>query len=360
MVKLFSSAMLVILLLSLFIMDAGAIPTRDKQAVIEELNAYGLDVLDHYPSREPTTADDYYKVGLAYLFRSAPQAAAEQFRKALELNPNHVDSLMGLAITTAQMGDREAALEHAKKALKIEPNNAKVYNTVGALSSANARSLKDLDEAEASFRKALSLDPNLVPSRMNLARLYISMGKPESAIKEYEAAIKLQPEKLLAHAELARAYLYAGSLDKATEEAEKTVELSPNNPVSRATLGTMYARKGQLDKALGEFQGAIELEPTYALGYKNIGYIRLLRGSPDEAIEEYEKALSYRPNYAEAYFGLGDAYISKGEFQKAAEEYEKAIEILPVSTLFSVLAWPKRSWTIFVCVPCFSIIEACV
>ena len=246
MVKLFSSAMLVMLLFSLFIMDAGAIPTRDRQAIIEELNAYGLGVLDHYPSREPTTADDYYKLGLAYLFRNAPQAAAEQFRKALELNPNHVDSLIGLAATTAQMGDPEAALEHAKKALKIEPSNAKVYNTVGALNLANAQSLKHLDEAEANFRKALSLDPNLVSSRMNLARLHISMRKPESAIKEYEAVIKFQPENLSAHAELARAYLYAGSLDKATEEAEKTVELSPQNPVSRAILGEMYARIGQI------------------------------------------------------------------------------------------------------------------
>ena len=344
MVKLFSSAMLVMLLFSLFIMDAGAIPTRDRQAIIEELNAYGLGVLDHYPSREPTTADDYYKLGLAYLFRNAPQAAAEQFRKALELNPNHVDSLIGLAATTAQMGDPEAALEHAKKALKIEPSNAKVYNTVGALNLANAQSLKHLDEAEANFRKALSLDPNLVSSRMNLARLHISMRKPESAIKEYEAVIKFQPENLSAHAELARAYLYAGSLDKATEEAEKTVELSPQNPVSRAILGEMYARIGQIDKALEEFQKAVELEPTYAVGYKNIGHIRLLKGSPDEAIEEYRKALSYRPNYGEAYSGLGDAYVVKGEFQEAAEEYENAIGVLPVSALISVPAYNNLAY----------------
>ena len=83
MLKLFSIVMLGVLVATLAIVDAGAIPTRDRQAVIEELSAYGLGVLDHYPSREPTTADDYYKLGLAYLFRNTPQAAAEQFRKAL-------------------------------------------------------------------------------------------------------------------------------------------------------------------------------------------------------------------------------------------------------------------------------------
>ena len=70
------------ILIGIVTTHVGAIPNRDKQAVIEELDAYGIDVLDHYPSREPTSADDYYKLGIAYLFRNVPQAAVQQFQKA--------------------------------------------------------------------------------------------------------------------------------------------------------------------------------------------------------------------------------------------------------------------------------------
>jgi len=341
MMKLLSLIITVTLLSGIVITEVSAIPTRDRQAVIEELNAYGIGVLDHYPSREPTTADDYYKLGVAYLFRNMSQAAAEQFRKALELNPEHVDSLIGLAASTAQLGDMEAALKYSSQAIKVQPNSAKVHNAVGSLRLASATSPEDLNEAEAKFKKAISLDSRFVPSHMNLARLYISMRKPDAAIKEYEAVIAIQPENLAAHAELARAHLNAGSLDKATEEAEKTVELSPQNPVSHNILGEMYARKGQLDEALAEFQKAVQIEPTYAPGYKNIGHVYLLMSSPDKAIEEYSKALSYRPNYGEVYSGLGDAYLTKGMTQKAVEGYkssisEDAIRTLPIRALISV------------------------
>lgn len=336
MVKLLSLRIVATLLFALVIIDVQAIPTRDRQAIIEKLNAYGLGVLDHYPSREPSTADGYCKLGVAYLFWNVPQAAAEQFRKALELDPSHIDSLIGLSATTAQMGDVATALEHAKKALDIESNNAKVHNLMGALNLANANSVKCLEEAETSFKKAILLDSNLTASRMNLARLYVSMRKSGAAVKQYEAVIEIQPENLTAHAELARAYLITGSLDKATEEAEKTAELSPQSPVSHNILGEMYTRNRQLDKALEEFHKAAELEPTYATAYNNIGHILFLKGLPDKAIEQFNEAISYNPNYAEAYSNLGEVYITKGMYQEAVERYKKAIEVLPVSALISV------------------------
>ena len=105
--KLFTLVIMTTLLFGLAAMDVRAIRTRDKQAVIEDLNAYGIDVLDHYPSREPVTADDYYKLGVAYLFRNVPQVAAEHFRKALELDIEHVDAMIGLASSTALLGESE-------------------------------------------------------------------------------------------------------------------------------------------------------------------------------------------------------------------------------------------------------------
>lgn len=334
--KLFSLVIIAVLFLASAAIHVNALPIRDKQAVIKELNAYGINTLDHYPSREPTTASDYYKLGVAYLFRNMPGAAAEQFRRALKLNPGHTDSLIGLSVTTAQAGDMDLALEHARKALELEPDNAKTHNLVGILGLANAKSLKCLEEAEASFKKAISLDSNLATSRMNLARLYVSMRKPEEAVRQYKVVIEAQPENLAAHAELARAYLITGSLDKATAEAEKTVQLSPQNPVSRNILGEMYTRSRQFDKALEEFQKAVELEPTYALAYSNTGRVLFLKGLPDKAIEQFNQAISYNPNYSQAYSHLGEVYISKGMYQEAAERYKKAIDILPASAFLSV------------------------
>ena len=322
----------------------NAIPTRDKQNTLEELNAYGLGVMDHYPNREPTTADDYYKLGITYLFGNMPQAAAEYFLNGLKLNPNHVDLLVGLSIANAQSGDVKVAMENVNKAISLNPKDSKAYNVAGTLRLANAKSLDHLSEAEKNFKKAVALDPEFVAPRMNLARLYLSMRRLEASVKEYEALAKLQPDNMFIHAELARAYMYANSFDKAMIEAEKAVSLSPNNPISHNILGEVYANSGKLDQAIDKFQEAIKAEPTYAAGYNNIGRAYIVKGMPDKAIDEYKKALIYRPNYGEARSGLGDAYAIKGMYKEAVAEYDNAIKILPVSALVSVPAYNNLAY----------------
>lgn len=321
-----------------------AIPARDKQNTLEELDAYGLDVMDHYPNREPKTADDYYKIGATYLFGNMPQVAAEYFLKGLKIDSNHVDLLIGLSVANAQSGDVNIAMENINKALSSNPKDAKVQNMAGALRLANAKSLDHLRNAEENFRKSIEIEPKFLAPRMNLARMYLSMRKLDMSVKEYEAMAKIQPDNVSIHTELARAYMYSNSLDKAMVEAQKAVKLSPDSPVTRNTLGEIYAISGKLDKAVDEFQEAVKIEPTYAVGYKNIGRVYIIKGMPDKAIEEYKKALSHRPNYGEARSGLGDAYIAKGMYTEAAMEYDNAVKILPVSALFSVPAYNNLAY----------------
>lgn len=344
MLKVSFLAITAILLSILTVNYAGAIPTHDRQAVIDELDAYGIRVQDHYPNREPSTADDYYKLGIAYLFRNMPRAASEQFLNALKLDARHVDALISLAASAAQLGETQAAMEYSRKALEVEPGSAKAHNALGALNLAKATSLENLANAESSFRKAITLDPGLLTARMNLARLYVFTGRPAAATQEYESVIEAQPENVSAHAELARAYLLADHLDKATRAAERTAELAPRSHISHNILGEMYARRKEMDRALKEFGVSVSLEPTYAIAYKNMGSVYLMQGLLDKAIAGYQEALSYRPNYGEAYSGLGDAYMLKGMTEEAATEYRKALEILPVSALVSVPAYNNLAY----------------
>ena len=335
--KLISLVITIILLLGLLVNNLSAIPSRKEQAKVEN----SIDVLDHYPSREPTTAEDYYKLGITYLRRGMSQMASEQFQKALELDPKHVYSLIGLAAGKFQIGDTEAVLEYIGKAIETEPNSAEVRNAIGEIWMANAKSSEDLDKAAARFKEAISLDPKFVPPHMNLAWLYMSKRELDEAIKEYKIVVNIEPENLAARRQLATAYLNTGSLDEAMEEVKKIVKLSPEDPVSHNALGEVYMRKGQLDEALSEFQQAVGLEAKYAPGYKNIGSIHLLRGSSDKAIEEFRRALSFQPNYGDAHAALGDTYLAKGMTQEATEEYknaisEDAIRTLPIRSLISV------------------------
>jgi lipopolysaccharide biosynthesis regulator YciM len=49
-----------------------------------------------------------------------------------------------------------------------------------------------MDEAEALFRQAASVEPNFLPARVHLAELYLKSGRKENAVSEYEQIVKIK------------------------------------------------------------------------------------------------------------------------------------------------------------------------
>ena len=324
-----SLLIMIVLLFILVIDNAAAIPNRDGKAVTGD----DTNVLDHYPSKKPTTADDYFDLGVEYTAMNMLPEAAEQFRKALELDPKHVYSLISLANTVLQLGDMESAQKHCIMAMEIKPNDPMVHNAVGGVWMSNAISPEHIAEAEARFKKAISLDSRFVPAHANLAKLYMATSKIEEAIREFETAISIEPKNPELRHGFAYLYLNTGSIDKGLEQAQKMVELSPESPVYRNGLGEIYMNERQFEEALKEFRQAIKLDPKHALAYSNIGKIYLVQGLLDQAIEEFKKSLSHRSDYGEPYAGLGDAYVLKEMNQEAMLEYKRAIGENAIRTL---------------------------
>lgn len=332
MVRWCSLLIMIVILFILVIDNADAIPDRDSSITTED----DIDILDHYPGKEPETAGDYYNLGILYLARRADHEADKNFQKALELDPKHVYSMVGLVTISLRFGDKQSAVDFSKKAIAIQPRSADLHNLIGERWMANASFIKReeaLAEAETLFRQAISLDPKSVDAHINMGNAYLSRNMFDEGIKEYKVAVNLRPEDPDLRRQLAYAYLNTGSIDKGLQEAEKMVELSPDNPIYRNGLGEIYMDQRHLEKSLEEFQEATRLDPKYATAYKNIGKVYFAQGLPDKAIEEFHKALLHRPDYGEAYAGLGDMYIFKGDNQKAIEEYEKALSESAVRTL---------------------------
>ncbi|MGQ9609409.1 MAG: tetratricopeptide repeat protein [bacterium] len=313
------------ILFFMVITSVTAIPVRDNKTGTDSLPS----IIDQYPSepvKEPKTADDFYKIGLFYLANKKPQEARENFRKVLKIDPKHVFAMVGLTASAFNLGDIETAEEFAEKAIQTQPNSPEVRNAIGEIWLMDAKNPKYQKEAEAKFKEAASLNPNFIPARINLARLYVRMKKNDEAVREYKTAVSIQPKNPLIRQELVSFYLNSGSIDNALEEAKKVLELDPKNPVYHNALGEIYLHKNLLDEAMREFQEAIRLEPKYAPGYKNIGSIYFIKGSPDKAITEINKSLSYVPDYGDAFALLGDIHVAKGMMKEAAEYYKKALD----------------------------------
>ena len=85
--------------------------------------------------------------------RGQVEEAIVQFRKALEIKPDHVEAHHNLALALVGRGQVDEAIEHYRKALDIKPDQVEVrYNLAMALASRG-----QVDEAIEHYQKALDL-----------------------------------------------------------------------------------------------------------------------------------------------------------------------------------------------------------
>ncbi|CAK7011666.1 MAG: hypothetical protein PARBA_00479 [Parabacteroides sp.] len=82
----------------------------------------------------------------------------------------YLNSLINIYIYSNR---NEKALESLNTAIQKNPNDANLYNVIGRVYETG---LKDYDNAEKNFKKALEIDPNLIEALSSLGRVYYNQG----------------------------------------------------------------------------------------------------------------------------------------------------------------------------------------
>ena len=83
------------------------------------------------------------------------EPAADAFRQALALNPDHVEAHYNLAIALQESGALDAAANHFRRATELRPDHAEAHYNLGLLLQRGGRR----EEAVSRFSHALDVDP---------------------------------------------------------------------------------------------------------------------------------------------------------------------------------------------------------
>jgi tetratricopeptide (TPR) repeat protein len=134
-------------------------------------------------------------------YRIAAYARARDYAKrATELAPKNADAHLWYAITLGTWSQAKGLLRSAlalrnlrrevDTVLRLDPDNIEAHIMAGSI----ARELPvvlggDRKEAEEHFQTARRLDPRLTGVRIELAQLYINMGRYAEARRELEAVL---------------------------------------------------------------------------------------------------------------------------------------------------------------------------
>jgi len=156
-----------------------------------------------------------------------------------------------------------------------------------------------LEEAEASGRKAIELDPDNFIAFWTLGCIQFSMGNLAPALELFQRVIEITPSFYMAHSDLKQAYLGLGRKAEAEAVSRKVLELLPNyllqNPDdarSRMFYAITLLELGQREKAIAEGTNALESSPGDSVMLYNGACLYSRLGETRRAVDTLRQAIA--------------------------------------------------------------------
>ncbi len=162
------------------------------------------------------------RVAVAQLHEEAGNysKAAEQYEKALRLQPDHLGALLGFA----RLNDRRGLVDDAerlyRRAVRLHPNDASVYNNLALFHAKNGK----FNESVAALKRAIRLEPKNPKYRNNIATVLVEMGRNNDAFEQLRSV--------------------------------------HDTAVTYYNLGYLLEKKGQIQAAARHFKVAARLDPS--------------------------------------------------------------------------------------------------
>lgn len=221
--------------------------------VISNANLYGVD-----RRQDLIKAEAHYSVAEVLCKREEFAAAAEQCRRAIELNPNFGAARLNYSRILSALGKPEEAGRQLTKLLKLDPNYAAAHSAIGELLAGQG----DLPGARRHFITAARLDPGLANKFMQMSKQAFGTRDLPLAQVLMEAVVVSRPKDAEARCGLGMVLVARGQPREAIPHLLEACRLSPNLAGNFIALGTAYLRAGQIDEARAAFDQAIVIGPA--------------------------------------------------------------------------------------------------
>ena len=202
-------------------------------------------------------------------------------------------------------------------------------------------------------------------SAFNLGRVFASTGRPDDAVREFEAAYSVSsPHRDYYALSLIGAYLAAGHLEDAQRVAAESEAEGTRFPValtlSRADIASrsgdveaslalidslpesalktpevwlrranLLLRLERLDEAGAAFARVLQLDPDNARGHHGVALVSLARKQYGAAADAALEAVSRLYHFPSAHYHLGVALLRLGWAERAAEALQVAVRQAP-------------------------------
>jgi tetratricopeptide (TPR) repeat protein len=214
-------------------------------------------VLQAAAAQQPPAAAPFLALGEFYVSQNRVPDAAQQFRRALEIDPKNVEGLTQLAAT-------EMGADHWDGAELI-------YRQVAALPDPQYRSLHALfllqsgktDQALAEFQDLYKKHPEDRPARTGLVAAYVATNRTKEAEDILNAALAKTPKDTSALLQRAGLRVSASNWDAAEADLRLVIQADTASPQAHFLMARVYGGRQDIQRRIQELNESLRLEPAF-------------------------------------------------------------------------------------------------
>jgi tetratricopeptide (TPR) repeat protein len=279
--------------------------------------------------------------GSRALVAERPVQAVEEYRRAVDADPQDAEARRSLALALRATGDLDGALAELEQAARLAPGDHVVQFDLGNLQLARGAQ----QAAAQAFAASLELSPEFVPARFNLANTQLLLGRASEALVNLERVLALDPGHRRARYQAAMAKGALGSDDDAIRDLEALLADDPGYAPALLGIAELHRRQGDGGRARSAYEEVIERGGD--AGYRvdaHLGLAALAREEkrPEVEIEELRAAVELAPDRDDLRESLARAFETAHRFLEGANQRKALVELRPdvaLERMLEAAAW---------------------
>lgn len=275
--------------------DPKSVIALTNQAVIY-LKRGNLDkaykILKMALSIDPDFGVARLNVGSIHYMRNEPEAAVEEFTRALKslpTGPSQGAAYLSRGNAYLMLGDTKSAIDDFNTAFINYPDSRAKAQCKFRKAIAHLES-DDHDSAISAVQSSIDLDASSPEPYILKAQLLVQQTKLNEAISELSNAINLDTSAVILRQALdyrVRVYIMQGLLDEALLDCYRIIEIDGNNSASHHNLGMILMEAGKFDEAIAAFDQALELDNKNSGTLNNRGIVYAALGKYSLATKDF-------------------------------------------------------------------------
>ena len=270
---------------------------------------------------DPDNPDILYTWALYYDAREEAAQRDSSLKKALSINPGHIDSLLFQGMVELGQRSYEKANRNFARILEKEGKN---FLALSGAATAQMN-LEKLEKSIELLDRAIALEPEFAYLYVDRARAWRGLKKYGKAEDDFTRAIELEPDVEWHYLDRARIRIQRfQDLEGAWEDLVKLDEINPDNFFANVFMAGILDDWKRYDEAEVYYEKVLAARPDYGFAHEPLAKIAYMDGRYEDAKTHFLLAYEFEPRDTPYILAASICMEKLGE-RKSAEKLLKEV-----------------------------------